>query len=155
MENIRRYKGKYILLIVIFLLLIIFPYESIVIPEWRVEIINDNGDPFSNIRVHQSWGTVGDTLTHNWKSETIITDKGGVAIFSAKKMRASILRRIIGGNIYTSALFPPISYTFQASVSVTCRENKDSFIVRYESYEDQTELPQKIKIPLETCTPNL
>lgn len=155
MENVRRYKGKYIVLTVLFLLFLIFPFDSVVIPEWRVEIIKDNGEPFSNIKVHQTWGTVGDTLTHNWKSETIMTDKEGAVIFPARKMRASILRRIIGGNIYTSALFPPVSYTFQASVSVTCRESKDSFSIDYESYENQTELPKRIKVPLESCTPNL
>ena len=87
------------LLIVVLICLVPFvmfvPFETSVIPEWRVQVVDVNGRVCANTRVTQSWGHYRLYLDGNDASEDRFTDVNGYVEFPERAIEASLLRRII------------------------------------------------------------
>ena len=36
-------------------IVLLFPYQTTVVPEWKIRVVDDNGEPFAGARVRQQW----------------------------------------------------------------------------------------------------
>lgn len=70
------------------------PRTTQTVPVWSIQFVDQLGRPFVGLRVQQSWQDYSLENAANFAIET--TDEGGVAVFPARYVRASLLKRILG-----------------------------------------------------------
>lgn len=66
-----------------------------VIPQWKLQVVDVGGTPCSNMRVTESWGHYRLYLDGNYSSDDRFTDLNGYVQFPERTIRASLSRRII------------------------------------------------------------
>lgn len=64
------------------------------VPTWSIQFVDQLGRPFVGLRVQQSWQNYSLENSANFAVE--VTDESGVAIFPARYVQASLLRRFLG-----------------------------------------------------------
>jgi hypothetical protein len=64
------------------------------VPTWSIQFVDQLGRPFVGLRVVQSWQNYSLENDRNFAIET--TDESGVAVFPARYIQASKLKRILG-----------------------------------------------------------
>jgi len=84
------------ILLLVFILVLLFPFPTTVVPEWKVRVADQNGKPFVGESVMQSWKH----YSLDWSgccdnTETRTTDENGVVIFPKRTIWAGLLRRLI------------------------------------------------------------
>ena len=78
------------------LVLILFaPFETKLLPEWKLRVTDVSGVACSRMRVNQSWGHYRLYLDGNYSSENRMTDTNGYVQFPERTIRASLARRIM------------------------------------------------------------
>lgn len=75
-------------------LILLYPFKTTVVPEWRIRIVDDSGKPVSNISVREQWRH--HTIETNGHNESRTTDGEGNVSFPRRAIRASFLHRLIG-----------------------------------------------------------
>ena len=90
-------KRRLLIVVLIFLVLFVIfvPFETSVIPQWRVQVVDVNGSACANMHVTQSWGHYRLYLGGNFSSDDRFTDANGYVQFPERTIQASLLRRII------------------------------------------------------------
>lgn len=82
---------------IIFLILaslpLFYPYETVVVPEWKVQVVDENGNPLRNVGVDEIWGNAS-IESDDHKAESI-TDENGYVSFPQRTVRASALSRTV------------------------------------------------------------
>lgn len=88
---------KKILIVVLCILvgLAIYPFESTVVPAWRVKVIDPNGAPCENMPVTEMWGHYSLFLLGNNQSEDLVTNRDGIVEFPERRVRAIGIRRLV------------------------------------------------------------
>ena len=80
--------GAVILFVVLVLL---YPFQSTVVPLWKLQVVDDQGANVSGIKVTQHWQH--NSLEDVGHEELKVTDTQGNVVFNPRKIRASLLRR--------------------------------------------------------------
>jgi hypothetical protein len=75
--------------------LLLYPFESIVVPAWKLQVVDVNENVCRNMRVTQSWGHYSLYLDGADQSEDRFTDMSGHVEFPERTIRAGLLRRIV------------------------------------------------------------
>jgi hypothetical protein len=75
--------------------LLIYPFESTVVPPWKLQVVDVGGNVCSNMRVTQDWGHYSLYLDGWLGSDDRFTDANGYVEFPERTVRAGILRRIV------------------------------------------------------------
>lgn len=114
----------------------IFPYKSLVVPAWRVQVRDVNGIPCKNMPVMETWGHYSLFLTGNTDSEDAYTDKDGFVEFPERHIRASGIRRIVMPVITKALTIAHGSYGVHASVHINGLKE-----VSWLSYKGEPPLP--------------
>jgi len=130
---------------------ILFPIETTVVPEWRLQVVDVNGTACSNMRVTQSWGHDSLYLDGSYSSDNRLTDLGGYVQFPERTIRASMPRRIIMPII--TRILTVMHGGWGADGAVWASGIKD---VAWLSYKGGKSLPDKMRV--EECIddrPNL
>ena len=78
------------LLLIFIGVIMIFPFESPVVPAWKIQVVDEAGHPIGGIGVRQSWNNY--SVGHIGQSEDSVTDDNGYVTFPARTIRASLLR---------------------------------------------------------------
>jgi hypothetical protein len=73
----------------------IYPYESTVVPAWRVKVIDTNGVACENMPVTEMWGHYSLFLMGNHQSEDGVTNREGLVEFPERRVRAIGIRRLV------------------------------------------------------------
>jgi len=111
--SVKAYLLKICLGISIFLLIVIplslIPFETTVVPEWKILVVDHNGTPLANINVHQYWQHYG--LEEDEHYEVIKTDDKGVVILPRRTIKANLVQRIYGPVRQFLTLFIHASYS--------------------------------------------
>ncbi len=90
-------KGKFIrktlikILVSILFAALLIPFPTISIPEWKIQVIDKNGNPLANVKVFQTWKhspQLGESV------ETKSSDEHGYVIFPARRFFCPSLLRI-------------------------------------------------------------
>ncbi|HKZ81148.1 MAG TPA: hypothetical protein VJ124_22950 [Pyrinomonadaceae bacterium] len=75
-------------------LLLVYPFESTVVPEWNVRIIDESGNPVRNLSITQGWADY--SLQSKRAEETRRTDSQGHVYFPRRVVRAPMVVRLAG-----------------------------------------------------------
>jgi len=85
---------KYALLFLIPLLLVlIYPFQTTIVPSWRFLVVDDYGSPVRAMNVTEHWRHY--LLESEGHEEITRTEDDGHVNFPARTIRASLLRRMI------------------------------------------------------------
>jgi len=121
------------------------PIETSVIPQWRVQVVDESGTPCANMRVTQSWGHYRLYLDGKSSSEDRYTDPNGYVEFPERTIRASLIRRIIVPVV--TRITTLMHGGWDVSGAVWASGIKD---VAWLSYKSGRSLPGKMRV--ERCT---
>lgn len=91
-------KTKIIGIILIVILGISFiPFDTIFIPEWRLRLVDENGNPWNGqyVAQHCTNYTLGIHPCEGVQDASQITDENGFVVFPERRIRANLLYRVI------------------------------------------------------------
>lgn len=71
----------------------LIPFETTVVPTWKVRVVDETGAPYASTRVRQSWAHY--TLQTGEHSDTQWTDAEGYANFPQRTLWAGIFSRVV------------------------------------------------------------
>ncbi|PWT93496.1 MAG: hypothetical protein C5B55_04460 [Blastocatellia bacterium] len=92
----QRTKSRLKLILVALLVgLAVYPFESIVIPAWKLRVIDTTGEPCPNMRVNEGWGHNSLKLQSAGEGDFMLTNQSGYVQFPARTIRASLIRRTV------------------------------------------------------------
>jgi hypothetical protein len=88
-----------LLFIAIVAVITLYPFETTVVPEWRVRVVEQAGTPLRNVMVKEVWEHYSvESQSHE---QDLPTDADGYVTFPKRTIRASLAVRIIGRSINT------------------------------------------------------
>jgi hypothetical protein len=70
----------------------VYPFETTVVPEWRIKVIDETGTPFARARVVQQWD---DYSLGNGGGEEKLANENGEVVFPKRIARGSLLYRTL------------------------------------------------------------
>jgi hypothetical protein len=113
-------RGKVLLIPLLALLAVValYPWETNVVPEWRVRIVDQSGTPLAHTGVREVWRHY--SIESRGHEEDLRTDQNGYVTFPKRTIRAALAARIIRSLIH--ALTPHDSSGPVASVIVLAPE---------------------------------
>jgi hypothetical protein len=121
--------------------LLLYPFESAVVPAWKLRVVDVNENVCRNMRVTQSWGHYSLYLDGRDESEDRFTDINGYVEFPERTIRASGLRRV---SVPVIAYILVIAHgSVGASGAVWASGIKD---VAWLSYRASKPLPDKMRV---------
>jgi len=121
--------------------LLIYPFESTVVPAWKLQVVDVGGSVCQNMRVTQSWGHYSLYLDGWLGSDDRFTDPNGYADFPGRTTRANLLRRVV---VPVIAHILVIAHgSVGADGAVWASGIKD---VAWLSYETGKPLPDKMRV---------
>jgi hypothetical protein len=74
--------------------LLIVPFETTVVPEWKLRIVDPSGWPVPGISVAEQWRHY--SIEFSGHREIRTSDEEGYVLFPRRTIRASAVRRIVG-----------------------------------------------------------
>lgn len=77
----------------------LYPFETTAVPEWRVRIVDEAGNPIRNVSVNEEWRHY--SVEWHSRSQELSTDQDGYVMFPRKAARANLLVRAILEGINT------------------------------------------------------
>ncbi|MGB7069308.1 MAG: hypothetical protein WBD22_07420 [Pyrinomonadaceae bacterium] len=89
---------KKLLSVSIFLITLAFiPFNTTLVPEWKVQVIDENGNPYKGKGVRQFCDsyTLGVSPCQDSNDFMRLTDENGYAVFPERKINMSLLFRLI------------------------------------------------------------
>ena len=125
------------------LLITLIPWFSVeLVPEWRLQVVDQTGDVVSDEMIRQTWKDYSlEFWTTSGHEETKTTDKNGFVTFSARSIRVSLVEVIASSIRDTVARMNPHS-SYGTSSTVFCVNR-----INCEAYFRQGEqLPESIVI---------
>lgn len=109
-------KRGLVILLACFVVILLYPTKIVVVPAWKIRVMDDSGRPLPDELVRQHWRHY--SLGDGGDSEDRRTDAGGYVQFPERTARASLLRRVLVPLKDTAALGPHASYGPSANVMV-------------------------------------
>ena len=77
------------------IIFVVFPFESTVVPKWKLQIVDVSGNACAKMRVTQSWAHYSLYLDGNYASEDRFTNLNGYVEFPTRTIRAGVGRRLV------------------------------------------------------------
>ncbi len=74
-------------------MILFLPFPSQITPPWRVQVVDEKGEPVQRSRVSESWGWWPIDKNH---TEVQLTGENGWVAFERRTLWASLFRRCIG-----------------------------------------------------------
>lgn len=71
-----------------------FPFETTVVPHWKLRVIDENGVPYDSLMVEEIWKHYSLELEAGTNGEERWTDKNGDVEFPRRTIRMSLLGRL-------------------------------------------------------------
>jgi hypothetical protein len=87
-------KRRVAMIVLAVLALALIPYNTTVVPEWKIQIIDERKNPVRNVLVDEHWRNHSIELHRH--SETRVTDNEGYVSFPRRTVRSPLLIRAIG-----------------------------------------------------------
>jgi len=122
----------------------LIPFETTFIPEWKLRVVNDKGEPLSGQFVAQYCTnyTLGIHPCENVGEDSKITDEEGYVIFPARKIRATLLYRSIRPVIGLALLIANGEYGSNGSFATSGPGGTKSI-----DFDPRKSLPTEIELP--------
>jgi hypothetical protein len=95
---------RYVLIACVLLALFLIPFPTGVVPEWKLRVLDRDGNPISGERVRETWQHY--SLEGDGHEDERLTDQNGYVVFPARKIWSPLLWRIVStGSAAVSTLF--------------------------------------------------
>jgi hypothetical protein len=82
-------------LAILLIILLFIPFPTQMIPEWRIQVVDENNRPLVNVRVQQIYNNYTFWGCCSSRYDDKISDEDGYAVFPRKYLWASSLSRIV------------------------------------------------------------
>lgn len=95
--SLRMGKKTFVVIGLVILLLVgpgLIPYETTVVPTWKLRVVDERGSPHAGIKTRESWRHYSLTLTGGGDEEDRWTDKNGYVEFPRRTIRMSAIKRL-------------------------------------------------------------
>jgi hypothetical protein len=73
--------------------LLFYPFETVVVAEWRIQILDESGHPIKDVPLKEAWSD--DSVKAGDDIEDLTTDERGYVVFPRRTVKANILARIV------------------------------------------------------------
>ena len=118
-----------------------FPYESVVVPEWRLQVVDVEGTVCKDMPVNQSWGHYSLFLTGWLDQDERLSDQNGFVEFPERRVRATGVRRAVMPIITRALTLAHGGVGVSGTVSASGLKD-----VAWLSYEEGMLLPDKVRV---------
>ena len=78
---------------------LLYPFETTVVPEWRLRVIDEGGHPCGGMHVNQGWKNYSVDLAAGNDGQRKATNSDGYVTFARRTIRAGIAVRIVNSAI--------------------------------------------------------
>ena len=116
--------------LLLILLILFFPFQSITVPRWRLHVIDETGTLVSGISVTEHWQHY--LLESEGHEQVLRTDASGRVDFPARTIRASIVARVIDTIINFARKGANAKYDAYASVVVWGSRDYETGVATYQ-----------------------
>jgi len=120
---------------------LLYPAETVVVPAWRIRVVDETGRPWPNEFVRQHWRHY--SLGGSGGAEDKWTDANGYVTFPDRTSGVSLLRKVLVPLRSAVALGPHASYGPSANVMVW----GGRLVPEIAYYEPGKTLPDEIVLP--------
>jgi hypothetical protein len=87
-------KRKWLVGALVLLVVLLYPFQTTVLPEQRVLVVNQDMRPIKGVLVRQIWQHY--SLERRGHEEDLLTDIGGRVTFAKRTIRSNLVWRILG-----------------------------------------------------------
>lgn len=96
-KAIKRNKYRRVIIAVCGVVLLLFGIssESTTVPEWKLRVVNNHGDPVSGVNVYQTWRYYTLESSSTFNRDMMVTDEAGYVIFPKRTVNASLSRHLL------------------------------------------------------------
>ena len=94
MESNESSKRKWLVVALVLLSLLLYPFQTTVVPERNVLVVNQDMRPIKGVLVRQIWQHY--SLERRGDEEDLLTDVGGRVTFANRTIRSNLVRRVLG-----------------------------------------------------------
>ncbi|MBX3289821.1 MAG: hypothetical protein KF855_10815 [Acidobacteria bacterium] len=130
--------------IIIFLVVLVLPFfPVVVVPEWKVQLVDSEGHPAPNVKVDQIWKEYslefwrsGENVEHDF-----LSDADGFITFPERSIRVSVFQLAVS-KLRSLALSINPHASFGSHAYLQCREKRICNV----SYNDGVEIPQHVLV---------
>lgn len=84
-----------VIVIVSLIIAVLYPFETQVVPAWRLRVVDERGAPYGGMEVSQSWKHYTLELADGQHGEFRVTDGDGYVSFPERTMRANLIWRVV------------------------------------------------------------
>ena len=142
----RRTLRRVLLLGVVVLLL--YPFQTRVVPAWRVQVVDDAGQPVPHATVNYSWRHA--SIEWQRREERTRTDENGWVSFPERRTRASLLQRI-GVAVLNVPWIMHVDWGPHGHIVAWGKPGYDSSV---SFYDGKKQMPEQIVLyPMKTSSP--
>jgi hypothetical protein len=89
----RRWRAWLAGAVLLVLIILLYPFQSTIVPRWRIRILDESGEQVSGINVTQHWQHY--LIESEGHEEARKTDANGVVDFPARTVRAGLITRLV------------------------------------------------------------
>ena len=135
-------RGLLILLACVAVILL-YPTRTVIVPAWRIRVVDESGRPLPNEFVRQTWKHYSLELDAGDHSDDQWTDADGYVAFPERTTRANLLQRMLVPLRQTAALGPHASYGASSHIIVW----GGRLVPETATYKPGEALPEEIVFP--------
>lgn len=88
----KRFRIGVVVALVVLLVALLYPFETTLVPQWNLRIVDDSGAPVREINVTEHWQNY--LLESEGHEEAKATNQDGFVSFRARNIRASVANRV-------------------------------------------------------------
>lgn len=86
-------KTLLILVPIVLVVILVYPWETVVVPKWRARIVDESGNIVKGAKISETWQDYSVESYEHWADG--VTDNDGYVAFPRRTVRASLVRRVI------------------------------------------------------------
>lgn len=131
-----------VLVAVLLVVGIVYPFNSTVVPAWRIRVVDEAAKPNAGMEVSQAWKHYSLELEDGENMETRSTDAGGYVEFPERTLRLSVLSRTFRIAFTRAAKLLHGSTGIRARVTATGPQDIESV-----EYVPGTAPPEQLVLP--------
>lgn len=129
--------------LLILLAVLIYPFETVIVPAWKIRVVDKDGKPVKDDFVKQVWKHYSLELDPGENSEDRRSDDDGYVVFPARTIRASLLKRAVVPALNGLRLQEHASFGPRAYVIVWGTDGSPQAV----NYDQNKPLPTEITLP--------
>jgi len=92
LELVKRWRAPIAGALLFLLLVLVFPFQSTIVPRWRLHVVDETGTQIAGINVTEHWQHY--LLESEGHEEMVKTDGSGMVDFPERTIRASVASRL-------------------------------------------------------------